>query len=71
VGERWRSSDGEWSVRLVRLNGTPNHGDGEWLRLTRFGFWVADVRTVAELADFVSLDRLWPGPVTGSRRGSR
>jgi hypothetical protein len=36
-------------VEVVRLSCTPDHRDGEWLRIRYFGFHVADVRSVAEL----------------------
>jgi hypothetical protein len=37
--ERFRTADG-WSVEVVRLTGTPDHHDGEWLRVNYFGFHV-------------------------------
>src|SRR5579864_3336020 len=48
----YRTSDGCWSVEVVRLTGTPNKHDGEWIRVRNFGFFVADVRTVTELQSY-------------------
>jgi hypothetical protein len=48
VRDRYRTADG-WSVEAIRLTCTPNHHDGEWLRVAYHGWWVADVRSVAEL----------------------
>jgi hypothetical protein len=66
---------------------TPDRHDGEWLRVGRFGCWIADVRAVEDLARHfcladLELDRLllqapaagwsWPGlPPAGETRGSR
>jgi hypothetical protein len=44
------SSDGTVVVETIRLSGTSGR-DGEWLRVKRGGYHVADVRTVAELAE--------------------
>lgn len=43
------SSDGTVTVETIRLSGT-NGRDGEWLRVKRGCYHVADVRTVAELS---------------------
>jgi hypothetical protein len=59
MAERWRAPGG-WTVEVVQLSCTPNHRDGEWLRLTQYGSWVADVRTVAELQQWVDLAELEP-----------
>lgn len=37
------------------LSGTPDHHDGTWLWVTRYGSWVTDVRTAAELEQYVLL----------------
>jgi hypothetical protein len=58
-GCSWRAPGG-WRVRVVRLEGTPNSRDGAWLRVTQFGFWTADVRSVAELSRFFPVDTLEP-----------
>src|SRR5258708_6382290 len=47
-----------WSVEIVRLTGTPNKRDGEWIRLRQHGFYVADLRSVAELESYVALAEL-------------
>jgi hypothetical protein len=44
----------------VQLSGTPNHRDGQWLRIKQYGAWTADVRTVAELERWVALADLEP-----------
>jgi hypothetical protein len=55
---QYRTADGCWSVEVVRLTGTPNKHDGEWLRVRQHGFFVADLRTVEALEDCVSLAEL-------------
>ena len=59
MAERWRAADG-WTVEVVQLSCTPNHRDGMWLRVKQYSSWVADVRTVAELAQYVELADLEP-----------
>jgi hypothetical protein len=56
---RWRASGG-WAVEIVHLSVTPNHHDGEWLRVSYCGRWVADVRSVAELAQSLEVADLEP-----------
>jgi hypothetical protein len=48
---------GEWSVEVVNLG---ERGDpaGERLRIRHYGFYVADVRTVAALARWIPADEL-------------
>jgi hypothetical protein len=43
------SKDGTVTVETIRLSGSGGR-DGEWLRVKRHGYHVADVRTVAELS---------------------
>jgi hypothetical protein len=50
---RWQSRDGRWRVDLIRLSHTADHRDGERFRLARDGYFQAECRTVAELAEFV------------------
>jgi hypothetical protein len=50
-----------WAVDVIRLSLTGTGRDGTWLRIRRGGFWIADVRTVAELEAFVPLGSLEPG----------
>jgi hypothetical protein len=52
---RLRSRDGRWRVDLIRLTATTDQRDGEWLRVHCDGIFVAEVRTLAELAAHVSL----------------
>lgn len=63
MAERWRAPGG-WTVQVVVLAGTPDRHDGEWLRVTQYGSWVADVRTVAELAQWFPLADLEPDGLT-------
>jgi hypothetical protein len=65
-GMRYRTRDG-WSVRVVSLTGTPDHHDGDWLRVTYLGSWVADVKTPEELARYFPLDELEPDSLMGLR----
>ena len=41
---RWISSDGKWVVVLIRLTAAGNGRDGDWLRVTRGGFYVGEAR---------------------------
>ena len=55
--DRYRAPGG-WTVDVITLSGTPDHRDGEWLRVSFHGVHVADVRTVAELEQWFSLATL-------------
>jgi hypothetical protein len=55
---RLRSRDGRWKVDLIRLTATSDHRDGEWLRVHHDSYFVAEVRTVAELAAHIDLAEL-------------
>ena len=55
---RLKSRDGRWRVDLIRLTATSDHRDGAWLRVHRDGFFVAELRTIAELAAHVDLAEL-------------
>jgi len=46
---------GGWAVQIVHLVATPDHHDGTWIRVTQYGSWVADVRSVAELERYFPL----------------
>jgi hypothetical protein len=48
MGDRYRTADG-WAVEVVDLRATPDRNDGEHLKITYCWFFVAFVRTVAEL----------------------
>jgi rhodanese-related sulfurtransferase len=54
---RYRAPGG-WTVDVITLSATPDHRDGEWLRVSFHGVHVADVRTVAELEQWFSLETL-------------
>jgi hypothetical protein len=55
---RLKSRDSRWRVDLIRLTATSDHRDGEWLRVHPDGYFVAEVRTVTELATHVDLAEL-------------
>lgn len=59
MADRWRAPGG-WTVEVVHLTSTPNNHDGEWFRVSQYGAWTADVRTVGELAQYVDLADLEP-----------
>jgi hypothetical protein len=59
VGDRYRALGG-WTVEVVELAGTPDRHDGTWIRVRLHGFFVADVRTVAELEQWFPLAELEP-----------
>jgi hypothetical protein len=52
---RVRSADGEWVIDVIRLSLTGTGRDGEWLRVSWWGWFVAELRSVAELATVVDL----------------
>lgn len=59
MADRYRAPEG-WTVEVVHLTGTPDHHDGEWLRVKQYGIWTADVRTIPELQQWVDLSELEP-----------
>jgi hypothetical protein len=65
---RCRSSDGQWQVDVIHLELTPNHHNGTWLRVSRWSYHVADVRTTEELAEYVDLADLEEALVPCLRR---
>jgi hypothetical protein len=58
-GKRWRAPGG-WTVEIVHLTGTSDNSDGDRLRVCQYGFWAADVRTVAELEQWFPVADLEP-----------
>jgi hypothetical protein len=66
MAERWRTPAG-FTVEVVQLSCTPNHRDGTWLRIKQYGIWTADVRTVAELAQYIDLADLEPDALAAFR----
>ena len=50
---RFRTTDGEWVVDVIRLSLTGDHRDGDRFRVTRHGFFVAEVKTIDELRQHV------------------
>jgi hypothetical protein len=59
MADRWRAPGG-WTVEVVHLSVTSDKRDGEWLRVSYCGWWVADVRTVAELEQWFPVADLEP-----------
>jgi hypothetical protein len=55
--DRYRTMSG-WTVEVVERSGTPDNSDGQRLRVRYHGFYVADVRTVAELEQYFPLTDL-------------
>lgn len=63
MGDRYRTADG-WSVEVIGLALTPDRHDGEWLKVSQCGAFVALVRTVAELGQWFPPAALEPdGPL--------
>jgi len=50
VSMRYVTGDGTTMVGVITLSFSGNGRNGEWLRVSRHGTHIADVRTVAELA---------------------
>jgi hypothetical protein len=50
---RFRSIDGEWVVDVIRLSLTGDHRDGECFRVSRHGFFVAEVKAIDELRQHI------------------
>jgi hypothetical protein len=63
MGDRYRTPSG-WSVEVVERSGTPDNSDGQQLRVRYHRFYVADVRTVAELEQWFPLADLEPDGLT-------
>ena len=59
MGDRYRTADG-WAVEVVELSATPDRNDGERLKVTYCGFFVALARTVGELEQWFALTDLQP-----------
>jgi hypothetical protein len=55
---RWLSRDKRWRVDLIRLSCTADNRDGERFRIACDGYFLAECRTVGELAAFVDLAEL-------------
>jgi hypothetical protein len=55
---RWRTRDGSWSVEVVTVSHTPDHHDGTWLRVRSHGYFIADLRHLAELARYLAIEDL-------------
>jgi hypothetical protein len=66
MGDRYRTADG-WAVEVVELSATPDRNDGERLKVTYYGFFVAVVRTVAELEQWFALSDLEPETLISRR----
>ena len=67
MGDRYRTADG-WAVEVVALSATPDGNDGERLKITYRGFFVALVRTVGELETWFPLSDLEPEALTPWRQ---
>jgi hypothetical protein len=66
MGDRYRTADG-WAVEVVGLSATPDRNDGERLKVTYYGFFVAVVRTVGELEQWFALSDLEPETLVSRR----
>jgi hypothetical protein len=51
---RWCTSDG-WGVEVICMSLTPDRHDGDSLRVTHHGYWIAYARSVAELERWIEL----------------
>jgi len=55
---RWGSSDGRWVVERIRLSLTGSGRDGEWLRVSEYGYFAGEVRAWSDLAGYLDVDGL-------------
>lgn len=55
---KYVSADGVWAVEQVVISLASRGRNGTFLRVTRRGQWVADCRTVADVAQHVDLTTL-------------
>ncbi|MGO9294893.1 MAG: hypothetical protein ACLP52_13630 [Streptosporangiaceae bacterium] len=55
---RFRSVDGQWTVEVIRLTLTGSNRDGECFRVSHYGSFVAEARTIDELREHVDLAEL-------------
>lgn len=49
---RWASSEGRWIVDRIHLSLTGTGRDGEWLRVSEYGYFAVKVRAWEDLARF-------------------
>ncbi len=68
MGDRYRTADG-WAVEVITLAATPDRNDGERLKVTYCGSFVALVRTAAELERWFSLTDLEPETLVPRHHG--
>jgi hypothetical protein len=61
--DRYRTASG-WSVEPVSLTLTPDRHDGQWRRVRYLGYFVTDVRTIAEVEQWIPLADLEPDTLT-------
>jgi hypothetical protein len=69
MADRYRAPGG-WTVDVIHLSSTPDHRDGEWLRVSFHGAHVPDVRTVAELEQWFPLADLAPETLAPCRQAA-
>jgi hypothetical protein len=55
---QFRSRDGRWRVDIIELSNTADHRDGQRFRIAHDGYYLAECRTVGELAEYVDLAEL-------------
>src|ERR1700683_858681 len=63
MGDRYRTAGG-WAVEVIGLCATPDRNDGERLKVTYCGVFVALVRTVAEPQQWFPLTGREPETLT-------
>lgn len=67
MADRYRAPGG-WTVQVVRLSGTPNKRDGEWIRVCHYGYHVegsgiaADGRGIAVAAACRAIEPIYIAP---------
>ena len=55
---RLASRDGMWIVDLIQLSLTGTGRDGDWLRVSQYEYFTAEVRAWSDLARYLDADDL-------------
>ena len=68
---RLRSPDGRWTIDVIRLSLTSDHRDGEWLRVSCDGYFIAECRTLDDVRRHVDLGDFLEEALTRRQAGGQ